>query len=507
MPAPPESSRGANRPPTGKPPASSSGSAASSAGAPAAPKANQQKVAAPYRPQSGTPLEAGCYAFVTVKPEKSTRDKGTAVHQTIREQLGRRLRAQYGEPVKVRLSDASSKPYKIGGCGRETLGEVIGGPRTGVGDIDLAFHRAGLKDMYIAEIKPAKWDCLAAGIEQLGNYVQKANASDEAKKTYSVTSFTPMPPVHEATRLPILTKGKMFEIQWCLPGIILYKEIKKDEDEEKKKEQRAEKRARAQNELTPQQRALEQSLHFQPWTPEQLRRDIVTGMLEDGLYLNRYRLAWPSGEVTNVVVWVKTGAGARDFQYYQQYPESADFFERFAARRGLSPRQADLIRRVMIEYNRDLLKFVVDRNGRLTGIGPWAARDLVRQMYIDRLRLVVSESARDLVTAGAAQEVGKAVQGAVGIGRSLSQGARSTPVREAPQLPVQEPAVPLRQEPVIPLGKPPKATLREPPLSIREAPAAPVRDAPAAPVRQAPVDPNVGGEILDGLGRSLELRQ
>jgi hypothetical protein len=163
----------------------------------------------------------------------------------------------------------------------------------------------------------------------------------------------------------------------------------------------------------------------------------------------------------------------------------------------------------MIEYNRDLLKFVVDRNGRLTGIGPWYARDLVRQMYIDRLRLVMEESAKEVAGPAVAQEAGRAVQGVVGIARSLGQGARSTPVREMPQVPGREaPAIPA-DEPIVPFNKPPKATLREPPLSIRTEPTAPVREAPAAPapVRQQPIDPNVGGEILDGLGRSLELRE
>jgi hypothetical protein len=464
-------------------------------------------------------MEAGCHAFVTVKPEKSSGTKGTAVHRAIREQLRDRLRSRFGDPLSVRLLDASSTPFKLGGCGREKLGEIIGDKNTGFGDIDLAFRLEGLKTMLIAEIKPARWDCLAAGMEQLDNYLQKANASDEAKKKYFVTKFVPMAAEVEATLLPIYAEGMVFEIQWCVPGIILYKQIKKDKDEQKKEEQRAEARARARGELTPQQRALEQSLHFQPWTPEKLRRDIVTGMLEDGLYLDSYQLAWPSGERTNVVVWVKTGAGARDFQYYQQYPESTGFFERFAARRRLSSGQADLIRRVMIEYNRDLLNLIVQPDGRLTGVGPNYARDRLRQIYIDRLRFVVADSATEVAVPAVAQEVGRAVQGMVAIGRSLGLGARSTAVREAPQIPVQ--GVPA-QEPVVPLNKPPKATLREPPLSIRDAPVDPVREAPAAPVRQAPaapprgpvspegvapVDPSVGAQLFDGLGRSLELQQ
>ena len=441
-------------------------------------------------------MAAGCYAFVTVKPERSDRKKGTTVHRVIREQLRNRLRPRFGDPINVRLLDASSTPYKIGGCGREKLGEVIGDKDTGRGDIDLAYYRSGLKTMLFAEIKPASWECLISGIEQLGNYLDKANNSPEAKEKYSVKKFVAMSPEYEATRLPIIAESKFFEIQWCVPGVIVYKEIKKDRDAEKKEEQRAEARARARGELTPQQRALAESLHFQSWTPEALKNDIVRGVLEDGLYVDRYQLAWPSGERTNVVLWVKTGAGARDFQYYQQYPESTGFFERFAARRGLSARQADLIRRVMIEYNRDLLKLIF-YNGRLTGIGPYNARDLLRQIYIDRFRLVAAESATDVAVPAVAQEVGKTLQGVVGIARALARAARST--REAPPVPMQEP--------VVPLDKPAKATLREPPLSIRDAPTTPVRGAPAAPVRQAPVDPNVGEQIFEGLRRSLQLRE
>ena len=501
MPAPPESSRGAARPASGEPAATSRGNGTGSSTAPAQPatKPNPRKTSDPPGAGTNAGAQPGCWAFITVNPEKSTLRKGTAVHGAIRDQISDLLAARYGRRVPVHMPDASAAPFK------DKNRITGGGKREGEGDVDLAFCNAPAKTMMLAELKPANLRGLTDGEPQLQNYIDKGNANEDLKKRLQVTEFVRMDPDPRTLPRPAWWMGRAFELQWCVAGIVLYKEIKNDEDEEKQKEQRAEKRARAQNELTPQQRALEQSLHFKPWTPEALKNDIVRGLLEDGLYLNRYQLAWPSGEVTNVVVWVKTGAGARDFQYYQQYPESAGFFERFAARRGLSPRQADLIRRVMIEYNRDLLKFVVDRNGRLTGIGPWAARDLVRQMYIDRLRLVVSESARDLVTAGAAQEVAKTVQGVVGIARSI-QGARSTPVREAPQVPVQEaPAIPA-QEPDVPLSKPPKTTLRDPLLSIPEAPAAPVRDAPAAPVRQAPVDPNVGGEIFDGLGRSLEQR-
>jgi hypothetical protein len=361
---------------------------------------------------------------VTVKPEKSTRDKGTAVHRTIREQLGRRLREQYGDPVKVRLSDASSKPYKIGGCGSEKLGEVIGGPRTGAGDIDLAFRLAGWKDMYIAEIKPAKWDCLAAGIEQLGNYVQKANASDEAKKTYNVTSFTPMPPVHEATRLPIYAEGKMFEIQWCLPGIILYKEIKKKRDDQEDE---------ADEDQPAKQRAASRGRRLQSWTPEQLRRDIEAGTLQDGVYRSRYVAKWPSGETTNVVVWVKTGAGARDVQYYQEFPESVEFYQRYGRASGLSADDSDRIRRTMIDYNRDLWSLIVDREtGRATGRTPEIARAELRGIYGNLLKKTFEAAARILGAGAAITATANAMAPSGGAPSPVAPDSRSIPPREAP---------------------------------------------------------------------------
>jgi hypothetical protein len=483
MPAPPESSRGTNRPSAGRPTSSSSGGGEAGSAAPAATKPKPPKAPDPPAPGSQQGPDAACWAFVTVDPERSNPGKGTAVHRAIREQLGGRLAVKYGKPVPVRLLDAAFAPYS------DRAGLIIGGKRTGEGYLDLAFRIPLWKDMLLAEIKPANPEGLLNGMAQLENYLEKANLSEEAKKKYQVRRFLALPP--EASALgPIFSEGREFVLGWCYPGLILYKEIKakKDEDEQGKRRSEAQ-RARSQRQASPEQRATQPALKLQKWTPEQLRRDIEARTLEDGVYRNRYTAAWPTGERTNVVVWVKTGAGARDVQYYQEFPESAGFYERFAARRGLSERQADLIRRTMADYNRDLYTLIVDpQTGRMTGRSPEYARAELRTIYIDRLRGVVAESAVTMVVSGLVSAVSNAMQGLANMGRSLAQEARSIPIREAPSVPVREaPTVPVREMPVVP---------------VRSASPVPVRATTVPGGGSAVVDIPV--ELLDQIPRGME---
>ena len=442
MPGPPESSRAVDNRATSQRTTSSGGgpagpatpSAANNATGPArSAKPKDQQSSRPPGPSGGGPQPTpGCIDFVTVNPEKSDAAKGTAVHRAVREQVAAVVQSQYGPRVSVRLSDASFAPYK------DKTSLLIGGKRTGEGDVDLAFRSPFSKTLLLAEIKPANWSALIDGEQQLNNYINKANQSDQAKKAYGVTSFSPMLP-DRFSLPPVVSQGRWFEIRWCLPGVIVYKEVRKKRDQDDETAQQSEsQRARAQRGASAQDRSTSPAVSLPSWTPAQLRRDLTAGTLEDGLYRNRYQGAWPSGESTNVVVWVKTAATQRgvyrDVQFYQEFPSSPAFYERFARRRGLSDRQADLIRRTMIDYNRDLWSLIAPDpvTGRASGRSPEYARAELRTIYSEILKGVLDASARILGAGAAATSVTNAMARRGTPTAPAEPEPRSTPSREPP---------------------------------------------------------------------------
>jgi hypothetical protein len=129
---------------------------------------------------------------------------------------------------------------------------------------------------------------------------------------------------------------------------------------------------------------------LEAWTPDRLKRDIETASLKTGVYRDAYQAAWPGGHVTNVVVWVR----GRDVEYYQEYPTAQEYWDWFAEKRGISARQADLVRRTLADYNRDmwnLIKADPVTQGP-SSVSPLYARELLRYVYGERLRGVFSDA-------------------------------------------------------------------------------------------------------------------
>jgi hypothetical protein len=406
------------------------------------------------RASPGSQLSPGCRDFVINNPERSSGQKGTAVHRAIREQLSTRFGRQgYGPHISVRLPDASFEPY------RDKKGLGVGGAkRQGEGDVDLAFRGLDGKVMLLAEIKPANWDGIL-GATQLQNYIDKANSNEEIKRTYDVRVFSPMLP--DRFNLPplIYAEGKIFEIRWCGPGIILYKEVRKKQDDEKKKrqpykEQVKEQRATSkEQEKVKEQRATSADARaiYRPmgieilqsaprpvllpdWTPERLRRDIAAGTLRDGLYRDRYSAPWAYGANGNVVVWVKTGPLGKEHQYYQEWPTDPSFYEVFAKRRGLSNRQAELIRNTLTDYNRDLWSLIAPDpvTHEPSSRSPQYAREELRSIYEGLLKGIILGSA-GIVGAGAGiTTVTNAAAGRGTAQSSVTPDRKPIPSREEP---------------------------------------------------------------------------
>lgn len=144
-----------------------------------------------------------------------------------------------GSRTRMRnIPGASSKPFQTEGYGGTTPSEIdpqtIGG-QAGKGYPDLA-HKDGRK-VELAEIKPAAPGGLVGGEVQVMNYVNKGNSPEnagwrrsqglQAKDPFSLMSplrYQPPP------KLPLpLSPGRQIEVSWCLPGVILYRGLTRNE--------------------------------------------------------------------------------------------------------------------------------------------------------------------------------------------------------------------------------------------------------------------------------------
>ena len=400
--------------------------------------AGTSEAARPSNPTPSWVIPQACWEFAFNNPERSSAERGIAVHRAIRENLSLRFAQRYGSHVSIRLPDASFNHY------RDRNGLAIGGKYHGQGDVDLAFKAPTEKSMLLGEIKPAN-ESFLEGEDQLKNYIDKANANEKLKQKFGVKVFSPMLPERFPLPPSIISSKRVYEVRWCLLGSFLYKQIlvtgrrkekrkeggkTKDKEEERPyKEQVIEQRKEAVSGRKTLEVFPNIPRPLEAWTPVRLRRDIDAGSLVDGLYRDRYSAKWPSGHSTNVVVWVR----GLEVQYYQEFPTSPEFWAGFAERRGLSEREADLIRRTLSDYNRDLWSFIVD------GRSPSFAKEELRTIYNERLRAVFLE-VPSFVTAGVASSASNALRGASGALRSQRATAR-TPIARGPgqTLPAEEP--------------------------------------------------------------------
>lgn len=411
------------------------GTSARGAGSGTALKAN-----APAKAPDPTPARIGnCREFITVNEERSNPLKGIGVHRVIREQLLLYLRAQgYGPPLKIKLPDASFAHYRD----QDTL--LIGNKSSGSGYVDIAVRSRSGDVMLVAEIKPANWAALI-GEEQLDNYINKANANEDIKRQWNVLVFSPMRSL-EATLPPeIIYQSRRFEIRWCGPGIIVYKEIeKKEEDKKNKKKERPRSVAELVAEGKPWQeyahpirsRSASRAMKFETWVPEALRNDILANNIPEGVYRNRYQAAWPSGYTSNVVLWYKRGSFGREYQYYQEFPTDPAFYEYLTQKKGLSQWQRELVRSTLIEYNNDLWSLIAPYPNSETGVAPsmspYYARDELRTIYAEILKGVVGGSASIVASGAAITGIANAMRQRATQGRSLdiesASGTRDEPL-------------------------------------------------------------------------------
>ncbi len=307
--------------------------------------------------------------------------------------------------------------------------------------------------MLLAEVKPANWE-VVDGETQLANYIEKANANEDVKRRFEVSVFSPMRPADALLPAEVVYASRRFQVRWCGPGIIVYKEIDKandkrekekqaDKDQQKKQASQAQAGERGQTasgktkswaEQVQVLRSAPRALELPSWTPEALRREIQAGTLADGLYRNRFSAAWPSGYSTNVVVWVKTGPFGREYQFYQEFPAEPALYQYLAARKGMSEWQRELVRSTLVQYNEDLWSLIApdSKTGVASSMSPYYARDELRRIYEEILKGVVGGSARILGAGAAITGISNAMRQRATEGRSIAREEGPAPTKEEP---------------------------------------------------------------------------
>ena len=357
-------------------------------------------MAAPVVPSEG--LGAECAAFIFVDEEKSNLGKGTQVHRVIREQVGRWFRnAGYGKRIPVGLPDASFAQYT------ERTRVPAGGP----GTVDLAYRMRSGDVIGFIEIKPANFRGLREGEIQIDNYVDKANANDDLKRRLQATEFRRLAPTGTEPPLPVVVwQSRDFEIRWCAPGLIFYKEIHKEKKEDdKEKEKRRERGLRPSREAQPadpratagaRQIVLSNGLRVdvferprQPpaWMPAELRQAVQTGALRDGVYRDRFTAPYLNGYSTNILVYVRTSSLGREYQFQLEFPTNPAFYEDYARRHGLSQWQGRLLQTTLVTSNNNMWSLI--RPDREDPRDIYTAREELRTIYAGLMRQVFEASA------------------------------------------------------------------------------------------------------------------
>jgi len=390
-------------------------------------KVNKRRPKAP----NPTPAPIGsCSEYLTINPELSDTSTGTGIHRIIREQVGPYITRQgYGLPLKIRLPDGSFEHYRDG----KFLN--IGNKGSGNGDVDLAFRSRSGSVMLLAEIKPANWEALV-GETQLANYIDKANNNEDILRKWEVLVFSPMRA--DSVKLPriVIYQSRRFQVKWCGPGIIVYKEIGKKKKKKRDPKENQDVKEQSKEEANDKYKKLDltnplsfvepltskpRKIEFEPWVPEALRQEILANKTPDGLYRGQYQAAWPSGHTANVVVWVKRGPLGREYQYYLEFPIDQGFYDYFAKKKGLSDWQRNLVRATLVEYNKDLFSLLSPNSvtGEPSSRSPEYARIELRTIYAEILKGVAKGSAQIVLGGAGITALGNSMKQRATLGRGV----------------------------------------------------------------------------------------
>ena len=165
---------------------------------------------------------AGCSSLIS-NPSLISQVSGTEVHAAI---LADFMGSTPGA-LQAGIPGASASPLRtMGICGGDMTSiapQILGG-RAGMGYPDLASIATG-GILQVAEIKPAAFQCLIDGEQQLLGYVNQGNATDPVQTSWraglGVSGVVPMlPSTYTPPTLDL--NGVQITTAWCNPGLMAY---------------------------------------------------------------------------------------------------------------------------------------------------------------------------------------------------------------------------------------------------------------------------------------------
>jgi hypothetical protein len=189
----------------------------------------QQRAGAPKlqrSPDESIVQAAACADIIGRSPEISDAKTGMLVHDAI----WHWFRDNYGPPLQLSIAAGSSAVL------RDDKKYVASGEP---GSPDLAYRSKLAGTIELGEIKPANAEGYALGAVQLQHYIDKGNADEGLKRQYGVTRFTEMQPSKFPLPRTLWVMGRRYALLWCTPGLLLYKQVEKQERDKDKREDSA----------------------------------------------------------------------------------------------------------------------------------------------------------------------------------------------------------------------------------------------------------------------------
>jgi len=178
----------------------------------------------PYAIRERVPQDAvqrlACDSILNAE-EAAGETEGKEVERQVRVDLIARL---FPKTMPLAIPGASARLLRTEECGGFQSTQI-----PGMGYPDLTYKNGRVVEL--AEVKIGTWQCLDLAERQVKNYVDVGNANPAFKRSLGIDSFELMPTSRFTPSQLQTHSGTPVNVGWCEPGVIVYKAVKKSDEE------------------------------------------------------------------------------------------------------------------------------------------------------------------------------------------------------------------------------------------------------------------------------------